>query len=337
MIQFSRFINVIDAHTAGEPVRVITSGLPRIPGGTMLERMDWFEKNLDNVRNFLMREPRGHRDMFGTLLTPPVTEDGDVGLLYMHTTGQATMCGHLTIGTVKVIVETGIIPSVEGENIVRIDAPAGRVTATATVKNGKVTEVSFQNVPSFVYADNIKVDIPGIGSTNVAISYGGDFYIFVEAADLGVQVTPQYSEEILRYTKWLKEWGNRELKVIHPENPGIEGIYGVIVTDSTERTSNGWKSRETASCHPGALDRSPCGTGTSARMALMYSRGLMDPGQVLENYSIVNTMFRGSIDGLANVGQVKGIIPRIAGQAWITGFSSLVLDPDDILPEGFLI
>ena len=299
VIQFSKIVNTVDAHTAGEPVRVITSGLPKIPGVTMLAKMNWFEENLADVRNFLMREPRGHRDMFGAVLTPPVTQDGDVGVLYMHTTGQATMCGHLTIGTVKVIVETGMIPSCEGENIVRIDSPAGRITATATVKNGKVSEVSFQNVPSFLYADNIKVDIPGIGSTNVAVSYGGDFYIFVEAADLGVQVTPEYSGEILRYTKWLKGWGNSELKVIHPEAPGIEGIYGVIVTDSVERTPQGWKSRETASCHPGALDRSPCGTGTSARMALLYARGLMDSGQILENYSIVNTMFICSVVSLA--------------------------------------
>lgn len=337
MIQFSMVVNAIDAHTAGEPVRVITSGLPRIPGNTMLEKMNWFEHNMGHVRNFLMREPRGHRDMFGAVLTPPVTEDGDVGVLYMHTTGQATMCGHLTIGTVKIIVETGIIPSSEGKNIVRIDTPAGRVTAEATVKDGKVSQVSFQNVPSFIYADNIKVDIPGIGLTNVAVSYGGDFYIFVEASDLGVQVTPQYSDQILRHTKWLKEWGNSELKVIHPENPRIEGIYGVIVTDLAERTSQGWKSRETASCHPGALDRSPCGTGTCARMSLLYSRGLMNTNEVLENSSIVNTVFRGSIDGLVEVGGIKGIIPRIAGQAWITGFNSLVLDPDDILPEGFLI
>ena len=157
MIQFSMVVNAIDAHTAGEPVRVITSGLPRIPGNTMLEKMNWFEHNMGHVRNFLMREPRGHRDMFGAVLTPPVTEDGDVGVLYMHTTGQATMCGHLTIGTVKIIVETGIIPFSEGKNIVRIDTPAGRVTAAATVKDGKVSQVSFQNVPSFIYADNIEV------------------------------------------------------------------------------------------------------------------------------------------------------------------------------------
>ena len=153
MMQFIRSINVVDAHTAGEPVRVVVSGLPKIPGGSMLDKMKWFDENLNGVRNFLMREPRGHKDMFGAILTPPVTEDGHSGVLYIHTTGQATMCGHGTIGVVKVLIETGAVPVVEGENTVNIDAPAGRVTARALVKNGRVKEVSFRNVPSLFFTD----------------------------------------------------------------------------------------------------------------------------------------------------------------------------------------
>jgi len=277
MLQFSCIINTIDAHTAGEPVRVVVSGLPKIPGGTMIEKMNWFEGNLSGVREFLMREPRGHRDMYGTVLTPPVTEDGDVGVLYMHTTGQATMCGHGTIGVVKVLLETGMVPSEEGINTVKIDAPAGRVTARATVKDGIVREVSFQNVPSFLYKDNLKVNIPDIGEVNVAVSFGGDFYIFVEAKDLGVSVKPEFSKEIAKYSMWLMEWGNRELNVVHPVNPGMKGIYGVIVTDASERIPEGWESKETCIFADSAIDRSPCGTGTSARMALLYARGEMNP------------------------------------------------------------
>lgn len=337
MMQFIRSINVVDAHTAGEPVRVVLSGLPKIPGSTMLDKMKWFNENLNGARNLLMREPRGHKDMFGAILTPPVTEDGDVGVLYTHTTGQATMCGHGTIGVVKVLLETGAIQGKEGENTVNIDAPAGRVTARAIVKNGRVKEVSFQNVPSFLYKDNIDVDIPTIGNVKVSVSFGGGFYIFVEAKDLGLEVIPQDGSLIAKHSMWLKDWGNRELNVVHPENPGIKGIYGVIVTGPSEKTGSGWKSRETCVFADSAIDRSPCGTGTSARMALLYGRGLMNKDEILENSSILDTTFYGSIDGLTEVGGIKGIIPRIAGPAWITGFNHLVLDPEDPLNEGFLI
>lgn len=337
MLQFTHVINAIDAHTAGEPVRVITSGLPNIPGDTMLDKMNWFESNYSSLRNLLMREPRGHRDMFGTIITPPVTKDGDAGVLYMHTTGQATMCGHGTIGVVKVLVETNIVPTHEGENTVRIDAPAGRVTARVIVKNGKATEVSFQNVPSFLYEDNIKVTVPEIGEITVAVSFGGGFYIFVEAEDLHLRVSPEYTNEIIKHSMWLKNWGNEQLNVVHPENPGIKGIYGVIVTDPSRRTDDGWVSKETCIFADGAVDRSPCGTGTSARMALLYGRNEMHKGEKLYNHSILDTQFIGSIDEETAVGGLKGIVPRIAGPAWITGFNQLVLDPEDPLNEGFLI
>lgn len=337
MLRFTHVINAIDAHTAGEPVRVITSGLPIIPGDTMLDKMNWFEKNYGSLRNLLMREPRGHRDMFGTVITPPVTDDGDAGVLYMHTTGQATMCGHGTIGVVKVLVETNIVPTHEGENIVRIDAPAGRVTARVLVKDAKVNEISFRNVPSFLYEDGIKVNVPEVGEVTVAVSFGGGFYIFVEAEDLNIRVSPEYTNEIIKHAMWLKNWGNERLNVVHPENPGIKGIYGVIVTDPSQRIEEGWLSKETCIFADGAVDRSPCGTGTSARMALLYGRGEMKKGEKLYNHSILDTQFIGSIDEETTVGGLKGIVPRIAGPAWITGFNQLVLDPDDPLNEGFLI
>lgn len=337
MLQFSHVINAIDAHTAGEPVRVITSGLPKIPGDTMLDKMNWFEKNCHGLRNLLMREPRGHRDMFGTILTPPVTKDGDVGVLYTHTTGQATMCGHGTIGVVKVLVDAGIIPTVDGENTIKIDAPAGRVTASAFVKDGKVTKVSFQNVPSFLYDDEIKVDIPGVGPVKVCVSFGGGFYIFVEAEDLGLRVTPEDSVDIVKHSMWLKDWGNRELNVVHPTNPGIKGIYGVIVTDPSHRIPEGWASKETCIFADGAIDRSPCGTGTSARMAVLYGRGEMKKGEKIFNKSILDTQFIGTIEDNVMVGRLNGIIPNISGPAWITGFNQFVLDPEDPLSEGFII
>ena len=247
------------------------------------------------------------------------------------------MCGHGTIGVVKVLIETGVVPVTEGENTVNIDAPAGRVTARAIVENGKVKEVSFQNVPSFLYMDDLEVEIPTIGKVKVSVSFGGGFYIFVEAEDLGLEVIPEHASELAKHSMWLKDWGNRELDVVHPENPDIRGIYGVIVTGPSERTEKGWKSKETCVFADSAIDRSPCGTGTSARMALLYGRGLMAPEDIIENSSILDTTFYGSIDGLTDIGGIKGIIPRIAGPAWITGFNQLVLDPEDPLSEGFLI
>lgn len=337
MIRFKRIINVVDAHTAGEPIRIVTSGLPLIKGETMLERLEWFEKNLDEVRNLIMREPRGHRDMFGCVITPPASQDGDFGVLFTHTTGQATMCGHGTIGVAKVALETGIVPAVEGENLVRIDTPAGRVTATARVEDGYVKEVAFQNVPSFLYRDSMKVCVPGLGDMEIAISYGGDFYIFVEAEALGVEICPKNAHEISRKAMLIKDWGNENLDIVHPEYPEIHEVYGTIVTGRTERTERGWKSQEVCVFADGAVDRSPCGTGTSARMALLYGRGEMNPGEELDNGSIIGTRFRGTIDRTVTVGGIKGILPRIAGSAWITGFSQLVLDPADPLPEGFLV
>lgn len=337
MIQFTRTINTIDAHTAGEPLRIVTSGLPKIPGATMLEKMAWLDENLDAVRNLIMREPRGHRDMFGCILTPPVTEDGDFGVLFTHITGQAPMCGHGTIGVAKVALETGIVEAHEGENIVRIDAPAGRVTARAIVKNGAVEEVSFQNVPSFLYQDNVKVTLPDFGKIEVAISFGGGFYLFVEAEQLGLTIDPSQATEISKAAMKLLRWGNDNLNVVHPENPGINGIYGVIVTSPAEKTEKGWKSREVCVFADGAVDRSPCGTGTSARMALLYGRGQLLPEEELNNGSIIDTRFRGTIDETVEVKGIKAIVPRIAGSAWIMGFNQLVLDPKDPLPEGFLV
>jgi proline racemase len=338
MFQSSIFVNAIDAHTAGEPVRVITSGLPRIPGETMLERMEWFEAHYPNLRNLMMREPRGHRDMFGCILTPPATEDGDFGVLYTNVAGQATMCGHGTIGVTKVVLETGIIPAVEGDNVVRIDTPAGRITSHASVRDGHVREVSFINVPSFVFRDTMTENVPGFGDLTFAISYGGDFYIIIDSRQLGdLEVTPEHGKEIARLSMNLMNWANGAHKIVHPEQPDISGIYGVIVTGKHERRGDCLISRETCIFGDGSIDRSPCGTGTSARMALLYAQGKMGLGDRLDNYSILNTKFRGSVERTVEVGGRQGIIPRITGSAWITGFNQFILEPDDPFAEGFLI
>lgn len=337
MFQFDRVITVIDAHTAGEPIRVITSGIPLVKGATMLEKREYFAKNLDHLRSFLMKEPRGHKDMFGALITPPVTDDGDFGVLFLHNEGQSTMCGHGTIGVAKVAAETGIVNVHEGDNLIRIDTPAGRVTATASVNGGRVKSVSFKNVPSFLHSDNVTIPVDGIGEIKAGISYGGAFYVFVEEEKLGLKVLPEQTEQLIQRAMEIKGWVNSNIPVAHPENNSINGIYGVIITSPIENTDYGRKSRQVCIFADGAVDRSPCGTGTSARLALLHARGMMSSADKLRAASIIGTEFVGSILEETNICGIDAIIPQIAGPAWITGFNQLVLDSEDPLPEGFLL
>ena len=337
MFQFERAINVIDAHTAGEPIRIVTSGIPKIEGKTILEKKDFFAKNMDGLRCFLTKEPRGHKDMFGAILTSPATDDGDIGVLFFHNEGMSTMCGHGTIGIAKVAAETGIIAVHEGENIIKIDAPAGRVTAFATVEDKRVKSVAFTNVPSFRYSEGVKIPLNGFGEVETAISYAGAFYIMVEQEKIGVTVCEEQCAVIVERAMALKNWVNANMNITHPEHPEINGIYGVIVMAPTEKTDYGLKSRQACVFADGAVDRSPCGTGTSARMALLCARGELKVKEKFRAASIINTEFTGTVLESVQTAGRDGIIPQIAGSAWITGFTQFVLDSEDPLPEGFLL
>ncbi len=337
LFRFERVISVIDAHTAGEPIRVVTSGIPQIKGSTMLEKMKFFAEHYDNIRCMLLKEPRGHKDMFGAVLVPPPTDDADLAVLFMHNEGMSTMCGHGTIGTVKTAAETGLINVHEGENIINIDAPAGRLTASALVENGRVKNVAFCNVPSFVYKKEITIPVDGIGDVSCAISYGGAFYVFVEQEKLGLEVLPENTSELVKRAMEIKNWANANLDVVHPENPEINGIYGVIITAPVTKTEYGCSSRQICVFAEGSVDRSPCGSGTSARMALLCSRGELNIGERFLASSIIDTKFTGTVLEAANVGEYSAIVPKIAGPAWITGFTQFVLDSEDPLPEGFLL
>ncbi len=333
--QFRRCIQVIDSHTAGEPLRIVTSGLPPIKGATMLEKKAYAEEHLDGLRKLLMLEPRGHKDMFGAILVSPVTDDGDLGVLFTHNEGQSTMCGHGIIAVTKVALETGMLPAAEGENLVRIDAPAGRITAFADVEGGRVREVSFRNVPSFVLEERLTIDHPELGTVEAALVYGGAFYVIVEEEKLGLKVEPRQVDALVRRAMELKRLVMADRSVVHPDDPRICGVYGTIVTSPLERIEGTWRSRNVCVFAEGSVDRSPCGTGTSARMALLERRGQMTEGDELVNVSIIGTAFRGRIEGFESVAGRRAIIPRVGGQACIMGFSQLVLDPADPLPEGF--
>lgn len=337
MMNFSFTIDAIDAHTAGEPIRVITAGVPAVKGETMLEKMKYFAEHYDNLRTLLLKEPRGHKDMFGAVLVPPPTDDADLAILFMHNEGMSTMCGHGTIGTVKAAAETGLLRLSDGLNLIKIDAPAGRITAEAQVEKGRISQVAFTNVPAFVYMEKLMVPVEGIGEVECSVVYGGAFYIFVEEEKLGLKVTAEQTAELVRRAMELKRRFNEKFDIHHPEKPEIKGIYGVLITSPVERTEKGCRSRHICVFAEGSVDRSPCGTGTSARMALLVSRGQLAVGESFEAASIINTKFTGT--PLASVKECgfEAIIPKVAGGAWITGFNKFVLDPEDPISAGFLL
>ncbi|MDR3076476.1 MAG: proline racemase family protein [Synergistaceae bacterium] len=333
-MRFSRMISCIDAHTAGEPVRIVTSGFPAIHGATMLEKRAYVLKNLDHCRKLVMREPRGHDAMYGAIITQPVTGDGDIGVLFIENGGMGTMCGHGTIGVSKAVFETGMIPSREGINTLRIDAPAGRVTSYVEVRDGKVVNVSFHNVPVFMYKSGIKIPVRGIGEVTVDVCFGGAFYIFAEASQVGLDIVPENASKLCAVGMEIKETLGGMNIISHPTE-AINWIYGTVIMTPPEIRGNRIVTRNVTVFGEAEIDRSPCGTGTSARMSQLYSNGIMKPGMTLENHSIIDTVFEGTIAEETKVADYPAIIPKISGMAYIMGINQLVLEPDDPMPEGF--
>ena len=339
MLEFSRVIQTIDAHTAGEPLRIITSGLPPIPGDTILEKRRVMKERYDHIRKLLMLEPRGHSGMYGCIVTPPVTDDGDFGVLFMHNEGYSTMCGHGIIAVTKVAVETGMVEVDEGavERIVRIDAPAGRITSRATIEAGHVSDVSFENVPSFVYARDISVPVDGIGEVGIDIAFGGAFYVYVDAEKLGVEVVPAQIDRLVALGEELKHKVMDRMEVVHPLEPGLRGIYGTIICEAPREVSGGIETKNICIFADAQIDRSPTGTGTSGRLAQLYARGAIKKGERLTNRSVIDTVFWGRIKGFNKVGGLDAVITEVGGEAHIMGFNQFVLEPNDPLPEGLRI
>ena len=337
-MQFRRIITCIDAHTAGEPVRIVTSGFPKIEGRTMLEKRAYVLENLDHCRKLIMREPRGHDAMYGAILTPPVTDDGDIGVLFIENGGMGTMCGHGTIGVSKAVFDTGIMPSREGANVLKIDAPAGRVTSTVEIRDGHVRSVFFHNVPAFRRMSGVKIPVGGVGEITADVCFGGAFYIFAEASQLGIELVPENTHRLCAYAMEIKENFSRAQTISHPLETGIDWIYGVVLMTEPEEAGQGrLRTRNITVFGEAEVDRSPCGTGTSARMSQLYAKGVLKPGMILENHSIIDTVFEGTIAEETDVSGIPAIIPKISGNAYIMGFNQLVLEPDDPMPEGFRI
>ena len=336
--QGKEVITVIDAHTAGEPLRIVTSGMPDLPGNTILERRRYMQENLDYIRLGLMHEPRGHYDMYGCIVTPPVTEDADLGVLFTHNEGYSTMCGHGIIAVVTTLIETGAIKLAGTETKINIDTPAGLVRATAhTDSAGNVLEVSFLNVPSFLYQRDITLNLPGLGEVMMDIAFGGAFYAVLPASRVGIHVLPENSSQLVQIAETIKQIYNSTHKIEHPEAEDLSFLYGTIFTDTPEDPDH--HSRNLCVFANAEVDRSPTGTGVSSRLALHYAKDELKLNQSVVIESILGKLswMRGRVTEETTFGSHAAVIPEVAGKAYITGINQLILDPSDQLGKGFLI
>ena len=328
-------ITTIDAHTGGEPFRVITGGYPELPGDTILERRRYARQHLDHLRTALMWEPRGHADMYGCIVTPPVSPGADIGILFMHNEGYSTMCGHGIIGIAKVVLETGLLPPAEPETTIRIDTPAGLVTARARVEEGQVTSVRFHNVPSFVLALDQAVDVPGLGRVRYDIAFGGAFYAFVQAADAGVTCTPDDFRLLIEKGVAIKRAVVASRPIPHPFEEDLSFLYGTIFVGPP--LGEGAHSRNVCIFAEGEVDRCPTGTGVSARLAIHLVRGEIGGGEPMVVESIIGSRFTGRIVETTAFGPYPAIIPEIEGMAHITGRHEFWIDPGDPQRDGFIL
>jgi len=331
-------IKTVDAHAAGEPLRIITSGLPALPGTTILERRRYLQEHLDHIRRALMWEPRGHRDMYGCVVTQPVTPDADLGVLFMHNEGYSTMCGHGIIGLVTVLLETDALAAKGRQTPVNIDTPAGLVRATAHLDgSGHVERVSFLNVPSFLYARDVELELPLYGHLTADIAFGGAFYAFLSAEQVGLSVTPEQTQQLVVAGEAIKKAVNATLPIKHPFEEDLSFLYGTILTGPPE--NSGHHSRNICVFANAEVDRSPTGTGVSARLALHHAKGEIMDGQEIVIESILGAMstFSGRVVGQAQVGPYDAIVPEVGGTAFITGRHEFIIDPRDELGRGFML
>jgi proline racemase len=326
-----RVFSAVDSHTEGMPTRVIVGGVDPLPGATMLERKLYFEENLDDLRRLLMLEPRGHSAMSGAILQPATCADADWGVLFIEVSGCLPMCGHGTIGVATVLVETGMVAISEPETVVALDTPAGLVHARVAVSDGSATAVTLRNVPSFLERRDASVVLPE-GPIVYDLAFGGNFYVIVEAAAVGLDVDPAGADALIAEGARIMAAIEEQDRPVHPADDRIGGVRHVLFTAPGR---DGADARCAVSIHPGWLDRSPCGTGTSARMAQLHARGELPLGRDFVHESVIGTRFTGRLVEETEVAGRPAVVPEITGRAWITGMGEYLLDPSDPFPAGF--
>ena len=327
-----RRVPVLDTHAAGEPLRIVLSGLAPIPGTTIIAKRKWAREHLDGIRRGLMFEPRGHADMYGAIVTEPVTLDGDLGVLFMHNEGWSTMCGHGIIALVTALIETGALPPAD---VVRIDAPAGRITAHAKRDGDRVRSVAFENVPSFVLALDETVDVPGLGPIRYDLAFGGAFYAYVDVAQVGLVIGARDNRALIDAGWRIKKAVMAAREIPHPFEPDLSFLYGTILGGPPNEP--GAQARNVCVFADGEVDRSPTGTGVSGRIAIEHARGRLRAGEQFIVESIIGTRFTGRVLRETTFGPHPAIVPEVEGCAWLSGRGELWFDPTDPLGEGFIL
>lgn len=328
-----RTLHAVDSHTEGMPTRVVVGGVGVIPGATMAEKRLHFMAKMDHLRTLLMGEPRGHAAMSGAILQPSTRPDCDWGVVYIEVSGCLPMCGHGTIGVATVLVETGMVEVVEPVTTIRLDTPAGRVVAEVAVDDGAARSVTIQNVPSFSVGLDLAVDVPALGGeVRYDLAFGGNFYAMVDLDRVGVPFDRAHQQTILSAGLAIMAAVNAHDRPVHPESPEINGLHHVQFVAPGSTAAH---SRHAMAIHPGWFDRSPCGTGTSARMAQLHARGDLALGTDFVNESFIGTRFVGRLVGETTVAGRPAVLPTVNGRAWVTGTAQYLLDPTDPFPAGF--
>ncbi|KAL1581716.1 hypothetical protein WHR41_09654 [Cladosporium halotolerans] len=338
-MHFSRSVHIVGCHSEGEVGDVIVGGVLNVPGNTMFDKLRHFETEKDGLRQFLLNEPRGRASMNVNVVLPPCDPRADAGFLIMESEEYAPMSGSNTICTTTVLLETGMVAMKEPTTEVVLDTAAGLVTVTAECEAGKCKSVEFNNVPAFVLELDYPVHVPGLGKVSVDIAYGGMMYVLVDAPSLGMAVHNQYAAKLVEIGERIKRAVEAVYTPVHPEIPGIRGFSVIEFTEPpiTEGQDQTMVASNAVVVSPGRFDRSPCGTGTCARLAVMHARGQIAEGQILKHRSIIGTEFISRIRGFAKVGSHPAVLPTVKGRAWITSFKQMVLDPQDPFPEGFRV
>lgn len=327
-------ITTIDAHAEGEPLRIFTGGLPELKGRSILEKRKYFKKNFDFLRTSMMWEPRGHADMYGCIITEAEKEDSDFGVIFTHNEGYSSMCGHGIIAVTKVVLETGMIKMKSPETTIRIDAPAGQIISHAIIKGNQVESVYFQNVPSFLYLKDEEVEVKEIGNVRFDISYGGAFYVYVNADELNISMKAENFNQLIHKGMLIKNAVIDNYEIKHPFENDLSFLYGTIFYgDSHDNVSD---SKNVCIFAEGEVDRSPTGTGVSGRIALEYAKGNLKVNESMNIESILGTKFIGKILKEVKFGSFDSVIPEVKGKAYITGKHEFLIDPKDPLKDGFI-
>lgn len=334
-MNFSRSYTTIDAHTGGEPLRIVTAGVPRILGETILEQRRYAAEHLDHIRKALMWEPRGHADMYGAYITDPTTPEADMGVIFMHNEGYSDMCGHGIIALATVAVAQGLVEVTTPETRVGIDAPAGFIEAFVEWDGKRVGTVRFKNVPSFLYKQDLEVDTPGFGKVTLDIAFGGAFYAYLDGAQVGLEVTPKNYRQLIQLGHEVKQAVIATTKIQHPLISELNQLYGTIIDGKPQR--EGSTQANICVFADREVDRSPTGTGTSGRVAQLYARGKLARDELLVNESIIGSIFKGKVLKETKIGDFDAVVPEVSGEAHIVGFNQWVVDPEDHMGKGFFL